>query len=113
MNIVNNIIVGVFIILLAFLLITLGINLDKNNNKFKPIITKCPDYFKEGNELVKHNTASWYSCLNDKKLGCKVPKVWIHNDINDSNDIKCFYKNYLNNCNLTWDGITNDDSLKC
>ena len=42
-----------------------------------------------------------------------MPKLSINKQQLNSNIFKCNLKTELNNCYITWDGLTNNDTLKC
>ena len=111
MNLINKIVVIFFSSLLAIILIFIVIDLDKNKYKFTPIISDCPDYWTTTLDTTNENIIK---CVNSKKLGnCEFPKLNITKQKLNSNNYKCSIKRRLNNCNITWDGITNNDTLKC
>jgi len=111
MNIINKIVVTFFSLLLAIILILLVINLDKDKYKFAPIISDCPDYWTTTLDPTNENNIQ---CINSKNLGkCNMPKLSINKQQLNSNIFKCNLKRELNNCYITWDGLTNNDTLKC
>ena len=119
MNYINKIFLVFSTLLLVILLILLGIDLYTNKYKFVPVTADCPDYWETttdaSNNIVCINTHH----LGNKLLGCDIPKLrYKKNELNSylkySNmTLKCFFKMLLNACNITWDGFTNNNILKC
>lgn len=118
---IKKIIVIFFILLLISSLIYLNIILNKKKNKFTPIISKCPDYWSLGKlpKKFEHFNELVYYCKNDKKLGtCDNYKKGAfllnkNNTFFKNINIDCINKKEFNGCNITWDGITNNNNIKC
>ena len=102
------------VILIIFLLIV-GYMLYKNkySSDFPPIISDCPDYWLDmsGNDLSGNEISSPY-CYNIKNLGkggCEK-KMDFSTSFWTSNDGLCKKQKWANQCNLTWDGVTNNNN---
>ena len=112
MNIFYKIIIGFFLLLLVILLIILGIDLNNNKYKFVPVLSDCPDYWE-----TTLDTNNNIVCINTHNLGlksqCNISKFTTDKKWFLSNHIKCNLKNFFNRCKITWDGLTNNDTLKC
>lgn len=82
------------------------------NKKWPPSISKCPDYW------VQDLTADDTICTNVKNLGletdsCPNPlnvDTYIHDSKLLSQD-DCAKAQWARSCNLTWDGITNNEKI--
>lgn len=120
MNYINKIVLVFFSLLLVILLILLVINLNSNKYKFAPVISDCPDYWETttdaSNNIVCLNTHN----LGNNSSGCYFPKlVYKKNKLNtylmyySNMTLKCYLKRIFNACNVTWDGLTNNETLKC
>tara|TARA_B100000073_G_C23520225_1_gene487575 strand:- start:254 stop:574 length:321 start_codon:yes stop_codon:yes gene_type:complete len=69
---------------------------------FPPVIGKCPDFF-----VISSDGSS---CEN--RAGISGGVTWTNDPLNEAtNERLCEIKNLLNADNLTWDGITNNDSI--
>jgi hypothetical protein len=111
MNIINKIVLIFFSLLLATLLVLVVINLNNSKYKFSPIISDCPDYWSIQVDPKNNNNIT---CLNTKNLGtCNIPKFSITKQELKLDSIRCMIKKTLNMCKFTWDGISNNDRLKC
>lgn len=72
-------------------------------NKIK--VSKCPDYWIENNEKNK--------CVNNKHLGtCNIDEIDYSLFKNKDNEL-CNKSKWAKDCDLTWDGITNNSNIKC
>ena len=96
-----------FSILIVTLVLT-GIFLAKRrgSGNYPPVVGSCPDYWEE-QKINEKNV-----CVNVKNLGnCGVDKKDF--DIAEfKGDIgNCNKKKYAENCDLTWDGITNNPNV--
>lgn len=119
MNYINKIFLVFSTLLLVILLILLGIDLYTNKYKFVPVTADCPDYWETttdaNNNIVCLNTHN----LGKNSPGCYLPKfVYKKNKLNtyltfNNMTLKCYLKMIFNACNITWDGLTNNESLKC
>jgi hypothetical protein len=98
-------------IILLIILSVVGVYLYKNKhvlvgeNKVK--VMNCPDYWIEdpNNKNV---------CINSKNLGtCDVNDMDFSLSKWNGNQGLCSKKKWAMSCNLTWDGITNNSSVKC
>ena len=97
-------------IILIVILAVIGVSLKngKMNRNFPPVIGECPDYW----ENIEDKDKKHY-CLNKKNLGvtsCSKKmdfNVYPYTGTNGD----CEKKNWANKCNLTWDGITNNETV--
>lgn len=96
-------IIGLMILLALVIMVSYSFYKLNKSRVFPPNIPECPDYFEVEGENI---------CMNSKNLGtCGENKM-------DFNSDK--YKGYTglkeklkwaNNCNVVWDGITNNSEL--
>lgn len=119
MNYINKIVLVFFSLLLVILLILLVINLNDNKYKFVPVTSDCPDYWETStdasNNIVCKNTHNLgnNNCSNNSEFRYKKNSLNTYVNFANNMTLKCFFKMILNQCNITWDGLTNNDSLKC
>ena len=101
------------VILIIFLLIV-GYMLYKNkySSDFPPNISDCPDYWLDmsGNDLSGNDVSAY--CYNIKNLGsgnCEN-KMDFSTSFWTTSDSLCKKQKWANACNLTWDGVTNNNN---
>ena len=104
MSFQSNVIIIATIILVA-LLFFIGFSLKKNKieKKFPPVLAECPDYWDSSDD----------KCLNTHSLGsCNLdePKDF-KNNIYIGDTGECEKYKWANNCNVSWDGITNKNNI--
>ena len=102
----QKIVLYVAVVILIISLIFIAISLySSNNNLYPPVASKCPDYWNVSGD------GDNVSCDNIKGLGDST----CHDPINpgtkfpETNDVSSFCQkfNWADNCNLTWNGVTN------
>tara|TARA_B100000925_G_scaffold67112_1_gene45973 strand:+ start:742 stop:1080 length:339 start_codon:yes stop_codon:yes gene_type:complete len=100
----QKITIGIAVILLIMCLIFIGYSLynSKYNTAYPPVAADCPDYWldKEGD------------CVNVKELGsdsCKRNKNF-NTSFWTGDEGLCRKKQWARKCNLTWDGVTNNQN---
>ena len=90
-------------IILILLLTFIGYSLYNNrkNQNFPPVIGECPDYWISNNN----------ECSNPHNLGrCTGPKSFNTKDYMGEGG-NCMKSKWAKNCNLTWQGITNNPNI--
>jgi hypothetical protein len=104
-------VVSIAVVLLIIILIFIGISLYRNKKNFQypPVAANCPDYW------LDESNGEGVKCVNPKNLGNK--------DCNKTLDFSaafwssdkglCMKKSLANRCDLTWDGITNNNTMVC
>jgi hypothetical protein len=103
----QKIVLIVSAVFLVIMLIVIGVLLYKNKftEVFPPIISNCPDYWEDKSNGNSSN------CVNIKGLGtCGVKSKDFSGPDWTSNAGLCNKARWARNCNLTWDGITNNPS---
>jgi hypothetical protein len=103
-------VVGIACVILIFLLAIIGYILSKAKHESKPwppTIAPCPDYWEDTTGTGKH-------CTNPHNLGrCgidTIPPQGVDLTYWSQAKNRCeASKLFSDTCNLTWDGITNDD----
>jgi hypothetical protein len=104
-------VVYIALTLLIIFLIFIGISLYKNksNSQYPPVAANCPDYW------LDESTGSGVKCYNAKNLGnSSCPKTLDFSAPFWSSDKgMCMKKSMALRCNLTWDGVTNGNSMVC
>jgi len=107
----QKIVILIAIILLIIFLILIGIALYRNKSTYQypPVIANCPDYW------LDESDGSVSKCVNVKNLGnSKCPKTLDFSSVFWSSDKgPCAKKKLAQGCDLTWDGVTNNNSMKC
>ena len=100
-------------ILLILTLIGIGVALynKKYDDKYPPVVSKCPDYWVDQSPNSQQNGSKCYNIKNLGKDECK--KVM---DFTDSMWLgrsgMCNKKRWARHCDITWDGISNTN-LDC
>ena len=104
-------VVIVFIIILLITLAFVSVMLynAKYNQTFPPVIPNCPDYWLDNSKGDNIN------CFNIKNLGAEACKRDMDFSTADykGNPGLCKKKKWATDCQITWDGISNNDSIKC
>jgi hypothetical protein len=104
----QRVVLTVATVLLVVALIFIGLSIHGANKKkkFPPVIANCPDYFTD------EGTNDKPLCKNTKSLGLcgdKVPDFGESKYIGENG--MCEKKKWARQCNVTWDGISNDLNL--
>jgi hypothetical protein len=101
--------VAIFVLVAFLTFIGYRMYKDRLSDAEERIIGSCPDYWtlvKEGDKL---------KCRNDKNLGnskCADAKIMDFSvQPYNLSDGLCAKFNWANNCELTWDGITNNKNI--
>lgn len=97
-------------ILLIIILVIIGVSLytAKYSDSFPPVLANCPDYWLDNS---KGNASE---CVNVKGLGNSACQRKIDfSSYSTGNAGLCSKKAWAKSCDITWDGISNDDTLKC
>lgn len=103
---VGTIIIAFIILSVCLVLIAYSLSQVKNNAQYPPVVADCPDYWLDmsdgtgGNCINKHADLGLTSC--EKKMDFSKP-FW-------SGELgMCRKKQWAQKCNLTWDGVTNNN----
>ena len=107
----QEITVIIALVLLIICLIIIGITLYNStyNAEYPPVSADCPDYWKD------LGVSSGEGCVNAQSLGkqdkqiCKGPMDFSLSGWQGS-DGMCRKNKWAKTCDLTWDGITNNDN---
>ena len=90
--------VAIIILILILTFIGYALNTHRFNVKYPPVTGECPDYW-----VSKDN-----ECTNPKNLGkCKGSKSF-NSKIYMGDGGDCAKSQWATNCDLTWQGITNN-----
>ena len=99
--------IAIIILIIALVLIGLALSYTKDQQKWPPITSQCPDYWQidgSGNNA---------KCVNIKNLGTCKPKrgdKYLKMDFNSSaftgSNEMCAKYTWAKNCGVSWDGIT-------
>lgn len=104
-------IITIAVVLLIIFMIFIAISLYRNKKNFQypPVVANCPDYW------LDESNGDGIKCVNTKNLGKKdcPKKLDFSAPFWSSDKGLCMKKNMANRCNLTWDGVTNNNSMVC
>ena len=98
-----------FLLLVMLVFIGYVISKGQSEKAFPPVVPKCPDYWtisEDGQGCV--NTLGLGSCNSESTVIMDDPA----RDWNGSSGLKNKCE-WAKGCNLTWDGITNNDRIDC
>lgn len=100
----------IFVLMAIFIVYTLYA--DKYSKEFPPVVASCPDYWLD--HQVKDALGNTISkCVNVKNLGtCPDQKEKNFDEpqwLGESGE--CRKSKWAKQCNLTWDGITNNANV--
>ena len=106
-------VMSIAVIFLIICLIFVGIALYRNkytNTEFPPVVPMCPDFWYD--ESDKKNGSK---CVNKLNLGdSQCPKTMDFSGSMWSGDAgNCKKVTWAKSCDVTWDGLENNSSLKC
>ncbi len=93
--------------ILVIVLVSFYISINYSKAEFPPVTADCPDYWKS--EFRKNGEST---CVNTKNLGkanCEKTMNFNEDIYKGSNGV-CNKMKWANACNITWDGITNNDN---
>ena len=112
------------VLIISLLVYGLLINsAQKNNYKFPPKISKCPDYWDISNNSdnticidrgINNNNESFQTPVGSSVLTVSSNDISYNTDImkyNDKDEICGIYE-WSNSNKISWSGITNDETLK-
>jgi hypothetical protein len=123
LNSFNSIVLNVAVITLIIVLIVIGVVINNSvrgqNIKFPPVVGTCPDYWSasdhagntlcqntitigEGNLIMKTNPSHAQTSIANNSMCTEF--------LSSSVPATCDKYNLAKSCNLTWDGVTNNDS---
>lgn len=104
-------VVTIAVVLLIIIMIFIGISLYRNKKNFQypPVAANCPDYW------LDQSTEGRIVCVDAKNLGKKdcMKKINVSEASWLSEKALCQKKQWANRCELTWDGVTNNNSMVC
>jgi hypothetical protein len=104
-------VLSVSVILLILCLIAIGISLytAKFSEAYPPVLANCPDYW------LDNSSGDASECVNEKGLGnaaCQQTMDFSGMGFSGQPGM-CKKKAWAKSCDITWDGITNNDLLPC
>jgi len=100
----QKIVVIIAIIILVASLTFIGYALynSQHNQEFPPVKAACPDYWKSIDG----------KCLNSKDLGqCGLEPMDFNNPHYQGDQGDCNKSKWAKDCNVSWDGITNNSNI--
>ena len=103
----QSIVITVATILLIVVLTLIAISLwrGKEDAQYPPVVADCPDYWADMSDGDASN------CVNTKSLGepsCKGPMNFSTAQYTGPSGL-CNKQKWAKSCNLTWDGVTNNN----
>ena len=101
--------IAVGLLIFAIILIALLLFSSGNEDQWPPIVSDCPDYWidrvdKEGNSKKCFNVHSLGKSSCDKEMDFST-SFW------SGSTGDCRKYRWANTCNVTWDGVTNNNSI--
>lgn len=115
LNNFNSLVLKIAIVILIILLIVIGLTMYYSavNAKFPPVIAECPDYWNvlrdENNKIICKNVLKINPNSVSEIDSCnKIDPVNFKGTTND--ETVCNRFNWATNCNVIWDGITNNNA---
>lgn len=117
MNTFQKTVLTISVIVLIFSLIILGIFLAKSlfEDSYPPVISDCPDYwdvtYNENDQVVCKNTSTINKGRGDLPGGeCNdYPVNTFLASGSQNEDILCEKYKWSKKCDITWDGVTNNN----
>ena len=117
MNTFHKTVLTISVVVLIISLIILGIFLAKAlfEDSYPPIISDCPDYwdvdYNENDQITCINTSTINKGRGDVAGGeCNgYPTDNFLNNGSSKEDILCEKYKWSKKCNITWDGVTNNN----
>jgi hypothetical protein len=111
-------VLSISIVVLIFFLIVISLSLykSKSNSVFPPVVAQCPDYW-----TAKTNASGKTICENTQNLGngtkcplikntaSKIATIDLEQPSWTSLTGNCNKSKWAKSCDLTWDGITNNN----
>lgn len=99
--------IAIFVLIISLVFFAYNMSTNKLEYPQNRIIGSCPDYWKlinQDNKLL---------CVNDKNLGKSTCSKTMNFNIQPYNlhDGMCKKFTWAKNCDLTWDGITNNANI--
>lgn len=95
-------------VILILMLTIIGILIDRNEKKMKfpPVVPDCPDYW------IDTSPDNSMKCENVKNLGsCNEKVMDFSTSFWKGSEGNCRKYKYARKCNITWDGITNNENI--
>lgn len=111
MDLFQQIVITIAIIFLVIFLIYIAFMMHYNKTKsvYPPVTGNCPDYW------IDQSTGNSSNCVNVKNLGKSSASCPKNMDFNTSlfsgGTGLCAKSVWAKNCDLTWDGITNNVNI--
>ena len=102
----KKIVIGVAGVVLVISLVMIGMSISnsKYSEAYPPVTAACPDYWK-----LNPTTGM---CENTHNLGnCASNEDFTKAPYNSSAEGLCAKKMWADSCNVTWDGITNNETV--
>ena len=115
--------ISVFVLIISLSILAFFLSKSLHEDSFPPIITDCPDYWDVSLNPNVDNDDSVY-CINNTNINvgnrttettneCYQPPEGIQHKLKwiglNEEDTLCKKFTWANNCNVVWDGITNNN----
>lgn len=97
--------VAVIILIICLAFIGYSLNSSKYNTQYPPVISDCPDYWKDMSDGDASNCVNTQTGLGDP--GCETTMDF-SSSFWTGDDGLCRKSQWAKKCNLTWDGVTNN-----
>ena len=104
----QSLVVSVGGVLLVIFLIFIAISLyrQKGSTAYPPVLASCPDYWQD---LSMTGTKGGSNCVNVKNLGLNTGMCANKTDF--SLMTLCEKSKWAAECNITWDGLTDNENI--
>ena len=112
LNKFNKIILFSAIVILIIALIVIGVMLNYAlfNENYPPVISDCPDYWDVS--LNNNNEVTCYNIVRQNSGTCNndtYPVDQFYEQGSNKSDVICAKYKWAKGCNISWDGITNNN----
>lgn len=107
------VIVALVVLVIALIFVAIMLVVQANSDNFPPYSSSCPDYW---NMEQSDDDDGSDMCINSKSLGkvnhsgCK--QLDPNNSLFSGSSGDCNKYRYAKTCAVTWDGITNSETLR-
>jgi len=99
-------IIAISILLILLVIVGIFLSYNKGSGTYPPVIGNCPDYWEEQKKNNKN------ICVNIKSLGtCGISEEDFNLSHYKGAVGNCNKKKFAEQCDLTWDGITNNNDI--
>lgn len=99
--------VAIVILIICLVFIGYSLYISKYNKQYPPVISDCPDYWKDMSDGDASNCVNTQKDLGDPD--CETTMDFSGSVWTGQNGL-CAKSQWAKKCNLTWDGVTNNNN---